>query len=130
MRTSGRTETIGSVAAHERSLLAELDWPNVEQLVRAQQRNREVHTPPISTFRWWARRSHALIGALLDQAKDAAGGRLTVADPFSGGGTVAVEAARRELSVYAQDLHPWAVAGLRAALTPVDPEDLERASRK
>jgi putative DNA methylase len=129
MRTSGRPETMGAMAARERSLLAELDWPEVEQSVRAQQRNREVHTPPISTFRWWARRSHALIGALLDQAKDAADARLTVADPFSGGGTVAVEAARRQLDVYAQDLHPWAVAGLRAALTPVDPEALERASR-
>lgn len=118
------------MAALEKSLLAGLDWPEVEQLVRAHQRNREVHTPPISAFRWWARRSHALIGALLDQAKEAAGGQLTVADPFSGGGTVAVEAARRELDVYAQDLHPWAVAGLRAALTPVDAEGLERASRK
>lgn len=118
------------MAVREKPLLTELSWPELEQLIRAQQRNREVHTPPISTFRWWARRSHALIGALLDEAKDAAGGRLTVADPFSGGGTVAVEAARRDLDVYAQDLHPWAVAGLRAVLTPVDPEELERASSK
>jgi putative DNA methylase len=118
------------MAGHDGNLLAGLDWPEVERLVRVQQRNREVHTPPISAFRWWARRSHALIGALLDEAKDAAGGRLTVADPFSGGGTVAVEAARRELDVYAQDLHPWAVAGLRATLTPVDPDQLEGASRK
>jgi putative DNA methylase len=130
MGTSGGTETIGTMATREKSLLTELSWCELEHLVRAQQRNREVHTPPISAFRWWARRSHALIGALLDQAKDAAGGHLTVADPFSGGGTVAVEAARRELDVYAQDLHPWAVAGLRAALTPVDTEELERASRK
>ncbi|MGN6215417.1 MAG: hypothetical protein ACTHN7_00445 [Solirubrobacterales bacterium] len=118
------------MALEENSLLAELSWSELEQLIRIQQRNREVHTPPISTFRWWARRSHALIGALLDEAKDAAGGELTVADPFSGGGTVAVEAARRDLDVYAQDLHPWAVAGLRAALKPVDPEELERASRR
>lgn len=118
------------MAVGEKSLLTELGWSELEHLIRAQQRNREVHTPPISTFRWWARRSHALIGALLDEAKDAAGGQLTVADPFSGGGTVAVEAARRNLDVYAQDLHPWAVAGLRAALTPVDPEELERASSK
>lgn len=130
MRTSGRAETMGPMATRERSLLAGLDWPEVEQLVRAQQRNREVHTPPISAFRWWARRSHALIGALLDEAKDGARAQLTVSDPFSGGGTVAVEAARRDLDVYAQDLHPWAVAGLRAVLTPVDPEELERASRK
>ncbi len=131
MTTYGGAGTISAMAAQEKKLLlTELNWPEVEQLVRAQQRNREVHTPPISAFRWWARRSHALIGALLDEAKDAAGGRLTVADPFSGGGTVAVEAARRELDVYAQDLHPWAVTGLRAALTPVDPEELERVSGK
>lgn len=120
----------GAMTVREKSLLTELSWAELEQLVRTQQRNREVHTPPISAFRWWARRSHALIGALLDQAKDAAEGRLTVADPFSGGGTVAVEAARRELDVYAQDLHPWAVAGLRAALTPVDPEELTLISHK
>lgn len=118
------------MAVREKSLLTELRWSELEQLIRAQQRNREVHTPPISTFRWWARRSHALIGALLDEAKDSADGHLTVADPFSGGGTVAVEAARRDLDVYAQDLHPWAVAGLRATLTPVDPEELGRASSK
>src|SRR4051812_17534415 len=115
------------MGARDKPLLAGLAWPEVEQLVRAQQRNREVHTPSISAFRWWARRPHALIGALLDEAADGADGKLTVSDPFSGGGTVAVEAARRELNVYAQDLHPWAVAGLRAVLTPVDAQELERA---
>ncbi len=118
------------MAVRETSLISELGWSELELEIRAQQRNREVHTPPISTFRWWARRSHALIGAVLDEAKNGAGGRLTVADPFSGGGTVAIEAARRDLDVYAQDLHPWAVAGLRAALTPVDPDELDRASGK
>ena len=115
-------------AADEPSLLCALDWEQVERFVRVQQRNREAHTPAISTFRWWARRSHALIGALLDEATNGSDAVATVADPFSGGGTVAVEAARRGLDVYAQDLHPWAVAGLRAALTPVDPDELERTS--
>ena len=90
-------------------LLASLDWEELEERVRTQQRNREVHTPAISTFRWWARRSHALIGDLLDSAigdSDA----YCVGDPFSGGGTVAVEAARRGADVFAQDLHPWAIA--------------------
>jgi putative DNA methylase len=118
------------MAVREKPLISELGWSELEHKIRAQQRNREVHTPPISTFRWWARRSHALIGAVLDEAKDDAGGRLTVADPFSGGGTVAIEAARRDLDVYAQDLHPWAVAGLRAALTPVDVDELDLVSEK
>lgn len=110
-------------------LLASLDWEELEERVRTQQRNREVHTPAISTFRWWARRSHALIGDLLDSAigdSDA----YCVGDPFSGGGTVAVEAARRGADVFAQDLHPWAIAGLSTTLRPVDPDHLEDAARK
>ena len=129
MTPSAPQETMALMAAaDEPPLLSALDWQQVERFVRVQQRNREAHTPAISTFRWWARRSHALIGALLDEATSGSDGAVTVADPFSGGGTVAVEAARRGLDVYAQDLHPWAVAGLRAALTPVDPDELERTS--
>lgn len=109
-------------------LLARVAWEDVEQEVRAQQRNREIHTPAISMFRWWARRSHALIGTLLEEA--GGGDQVVVADPFSGGGTVAIEAARRGMAVYAQDLHPWAVTGLRAALTPVDPGQLASARKR
>ena len=105
----------------DHSLLRGIDWPEVERSVRAQQRNREIYTPPISLFRWWARRSHALIGALLDAAVDARdGASLSVSDPYSGGGTVAIEAARRGLPVYAQDLHPWAVTGVATALDRID----------
>jgi putative DNA methylase len=110
------------------TLLSSLDWAELEGRVRTQQRNREVHTPAISTFRWWARRSHALIGDLLDSAlgdtEDCC-----VGDPFSGGGTVAVEAARRGLDVFAQDLHPWAISGLTTTLRPVDPDELEQAGQ-
>ena len=105
----------------DHSLLRGIDWPEVERSVRAQQRNREIYTPPISLFRWWARRSHALIGALLDAAVNARdGASLSVSDPYSGGGTVAIEAARRGLPVYAQDLHPWAVTGVATALDRID----------
>jgi hypothetical protein len=87
------------------SLLSGIDWQRLEQRIRAQQRNREIYTPPISLFRWWARRSHALIGALLDSAVDSrAGAGLTVSDPFSGGGTVAIEAARRHTAHLRRDL--------------------------
>ena len=111
------------------SLLSGIDWQRLEQQIRAQQRNREIYTPPISLFRWWARRSHALIGALLDSAVDAhAGAGLAVSDPFSGGGTVAIEAARRGLPVYAQDLHPWAVTGVATALDRIDHAELAEAA--
>lgn len=51
-----------------------------------------------------------------------------VADPFSGGGTVALEAARRGLPVYAQDIHPWAVAGLATALDGINPDVLVKGA--
>ncbi len=114
--------------AIRRSLLSAVDWEAIDAQVRLQQRSRERHTPPISMFRWWARRSHALIGELLEQARTE-DKRAVISDPFSGGGTVAIEATRRGLPVYAQDLHPWPIAGLRSALTVVDPEELERASK-
>jgi putative DNA methylase len=110
------------------NLLERLAWSELDERVRREQRNREVYTPAISMFRWWARRPHALIGALLDAAREDGGSPL-VSDPFSGGGTVAIEAARRGLAVYAQDLHPWATAGLASTLDGADPDELERAAR-
>ncbi len=74
-------------------------------------------------FRWWARRPHALIGALVD-ASNLAPGEL-VSDPFGGGGTTALEAARRGFNVYSQDVHPWAVWGLGTALDGTSAEKLE-----
>lgn len=103
------------------SLLERIDWPALDQRVAREQRNREAHAPAISLFRWWARRPHALIGEILD----AAGAEATsVSDPFSGGGTVALEAAARGLDIYAQDLHPWAAMGVATALDRVDPATL------
>src|SRR4051812_33837742 len=102
--------SIGADGASE-ALLAQINWSSVDQQVRLQQRSRERHTPPISLYRWWARRPHALIGALLDAAGDLHGGNSppVVADPFSGGGTVALESVLRGFPVFAQDLHPWAM---------------------
>lgn len=108
------------------TLLDRVAWEHVNKRVKHEQRNREVYVPPISLFRWWARRPHALIGALIDAAADDHGSPV-VSDPFSGGGTVALEAARRGLRLYAQDLHPWAITGLAAALGDVEPDELESA---
>ncbi|MDI1336128.1 MAG: DNA methyltransferase [Lacunisphaera sp.] len=103
-------------------------WAALSRRVRREQRNREDYSPTISTYRWWARRSHALIGALIEQAQQALGRELVVSDPMAGGGTVAVEAARRGLRVHAQDVNPWAAFGLETTLRPVDPKLVEQAA--
>ena len=44
-----------------------------------------------------------LMGALIDAASPLIGKDTCIADPFSGGGTVAIEAARRGFRIYAQE---------------------------
>lgn len=51
-----------------------------------------------------------------------------VADPFSGGGTVALESVRRGFPTFAQDLHPWAMTGLATALDGVSATQLGDAA--
>lgn len=108
--------------------LIKRDWPAIGELVRQQQRARESHTPTISAYRWWARRSHALIGELVDGASELFGADSVISDPMSGGGTVAIEAARRGLKVYAQDINPWATFSLSTILTPVDASAFNKAA--
>jgi 16S rRNA G966 N2-methylase RsmD len=111
------------------ALIDHVNWNELDALVTRQQRNRSAHAPVISLFRWWARRSHSFAGALLDAAGvEFRRSRFLVADPFSGGGTVAFEAARRGLPIYAQDLYPWPSQGLATALTPADPDKFKKAA--
>jgi len=111
------------------SILSRIDWKNVEQTVIHEQRNRERYAPVISVYRWWARRPNALMGAILDAAVKANGGKPpVVADPFSGGGTVAVESARRGIPVYAQDLFPWPTNGLAVSLSKTSPQQFKDLS--
>jgi putative DNA methylase len=107
-----------------RVLLQQIDWARLNRETRRQVRNRETYCPPISLFRWWARRPNSLIGTLLE-ATNLKRGAL-VSDPFSGGGTVALEAALRGLRVYAQDISPWAAWGVSTALDGIAPEDLSK----
>lgn len=104
-------------------LIQQINWSRVNRATRRQVRNREIYCPPISLFRWWARRPHALAGAPLEA------GRLKkndlVSDPFSGGGTVTIEAALRGHRVYAQDLNPWPTWGLQTALDGIAPSRLD-----
>jgi hypothetical protein len=69
------------------AIVDNIEWEDLDHTVETQQRNRETYSPAISLFRWWARRPHAVAGAILDAAK-AEFGRpsFLVADPFSGGG--------------------------------------------
>ncbi len=112
------------------SLLSRVNWRGLGRRTAKELSNREIHAPVVSSYRWWARRPHSVMGALLDAAVAEYGETLTVADPFSGGGTVTFEAARRGLKAYAQDLYPWPARGLASALSSCRAEDLEQASRK
>jgi adenine-specific DNA methylase len=110
------------------AIIDKINWPILESLVKVQQRNRETHSPVISLYRWWARRPHAVVGAILDGASGEFGKEsFVVADPFSGGGTVAFEAVRRGHAVYAQDLYPWPSLALASALTPTDAKKFAQA---
>ncbi|GIW26654.1 MAG: DNA methylase [Meiothermus sp.] len=110
------------------SIIAAIDWPTLNATVDKEIRRREHHNPAISVFRWWARRPHSVIRALLEAAQSQ--GVRYVADPFSGGGTVALEAAALGLRAYAQDLYPWPVFGLQTALSQVDPKRLRVEGRR
>lgn len=109
-------------------VLCGLDWPAVEAAVAREQKNRHVYTPSISVFRWWARRPHSLMGAIIDAANPGEWADFVVSDIFSGGGTVSVEAARRGLAAYAQDLYPWPALGLKASLAHCTLEEFDAAA--
>src|SRR5437016_2549270 len=112
------------------AILNRINWGKLDRLARSQQRSRERHSPAISLFRWWARRPHAVAGSILEAARAEFGvSEFLVADPFSGGGTVAFEAVRRHLRIYAQDLYPWPSQGLATALTYAPPDEFENAAR-
>lgn len=110
------------------SILFVIPWRRVSRVAQREQNNREQYAPVVSSYRWWARRPHSVMGAILDAAQGIYGNHFTVADPFSGGGTVTGEAARRGLTAYAQDLYPWAAEGLATALTPTNSQDFKAAS--
>lgn len=100
------------------SPLRHLDAAAISEAARRESRARERRVPPVSTYRWWARRTEAVTGGVLDAiTADAPGRRLLVVDPFAGGGAVALSAAVRGHRVYAQDINPWAAAGLATMLS-------------
>ncbi len=115
-------------AAALKSILAGIDPVDVSEKARRESRNREVHLPPLSVFRWWARRTGSVNAAVLEAAEEAlARPRLDVLDPFAGGGTIPLVALRAGHKVQARDVNPWAVEGIRQMLDLPKPEALEAA---
>ena len=110
------TEAIASPLRH-------IDAGAVSRAARAETRNREVYLPPVSVFRWWARRTEAVNGAVIDAVTAERGldEPLLVVDPFAGGGVIPLAALIRGHRVYAQDINPWAAAGLTAMLGLPEP---------
>lgn len=106
------------------SPLRHIDAAEVSLRVRREVRNREVHLPPVSIYRWWARRTEAVNGSVIDAVGLDRPGRMVVSDPFAGGGVIPLAAVVRGHSVYAQDLNPWAAQGLAAMLALPDPDVL------
>src|ERR1700733_2576712 len=111
------------------AVIEQIDWGVLDRQVETEQRNRETFSPVVSLFRWWARRPHAVAGSILDAAIELFGNTsFVISDPFSGGGTVAFEAARRGLALYAQDLYPWPSMGLATSLNRANVDELHAAS--
>jgi putative DNA methylase len=114
----------------ERSLLRHLDLATINTAARLESRARQHHLPPITTYRWWARRTAAVAGALIDAANVDRPGHLMVADPFAGGGIIALAALMRGHQVYAQDINPWAAQSLATMLALPPTERLAPAAER
>src|SRR3954471_2423403 len=119
-RTSSRTAIV--------SPLRHLDTVAVSAAAKVESRNREIHLPPVSTYRWWARRTAAVNGGILAVVGRGTDGRLLGADVFAGGGVIPLAAVARGHQVYAQDLNPWPAAGLPAMLALPAAEKLQAAA--
>lgn len=114
------------------SPLRHIDPVAVSVAAKAETRNREVHLPPVSVYRWWARRTEAVNGAVIDAVTKESGAMspLLVSDPFAGGGVIALSAVLRGHRVYVQDLNPWAAAGLATMLGLPPASEIKAAGKR
>jgi putative DNA methylase len=112
------------------SVLERFDAGTISLHAAREVRNREIHLPPVSVYRWWARRTEAVFGGILDAFFADRPGPGLVVDPFCGGGVIPLAAAIRGHHVYAQDLNPWAMQGLSGMLRLPSPDDIEQLTRK
>lgn len=112
------------------STLHYFDADSASAGARIESRRREGVRPPVSVYRWWARRTSAITGALLDAALEADRSISLICDPFSGGGGVGLEAATRGLTAYVQDIEPWAALGVAQMLDLPDKNALRAAETR
>ena len=81
------------------SPLRHLYTTDIDQRAKIESRNREVCLPPVSVYRWWARRTETVNGAILDAYSKDHTQRMLVADPFAGGGVIPLAAVLRNHQV-------------------------------
>ena len=103
----------------EQSILARFDAGAVSARAKAETRRRETHLPVTGLYRWWARRTTTAAKAVIDAtASTIERSHLVIADPFAGGGVIALSALLGGHTVIAQELDPWAAANLQTMATP------------
>jgi len=112
------------------SVLRHLDVEALNDAVRSEVRARQHHLPPVSVYRWWARRTESVTGAVIDAVGVDSPGRLLIADPFAGGGVIALAGVLRGHRVYAQDVNPWAARGLATMLSLSTPDEIASAGER
>jgi len=110
------------------SVLRHLAIDTVSENARLESRARQRHLPPISVYRWWARRTESVSGAIIEAINADVPGRLQIADTFAGGGVIALAALLRGHQVYAQDVNPWAAQSLATMLDLPAPAELAAAA--
>lgn len=110
------------------SVLRHLDIDALRTATRLESRARQHYLPPISVYRWWARRTEAVSGAIVEAVNVDRPGRLLLADPFAGGGVIAMAALIRGHRVYAQDVNSWAARSLVTMLDLPAPDELGGAA--
>jgi adenine-specific DNA methylase len=112
------------------SVLRHLDVEALNDAVRSEVRARQHYLPPVSVYRWWARRTEAVTGAVIDAVGADSPGRLLIADPFAGGGVIALAGVLRGHRVYTQDVNPWAARGLATMLSLPAPYEIAAAGER
>jgi len=111
------------------SIIKNINFDKVSKQARKESRSRETHLPPISTYRWWARRTSAVSDAIVEAAIQTESID-ALCDPFAGGGTFTLSALLNDVSAYGQDVNPWAASGLATMLDLPPSNVLEESARK
>lgn len=109
------------------SVLEHLDVAALSAASKQEVRTRQHHLPPVSTYRWWARRTETVTGAIIDALSAGRSGPLLIADPFAGGGVIGLAVLLRGHRLYAQDVNPWAARSLATMLRLPAPDEIDQA---